>query len=428
MGEGARRHKSATWAGGGALVLGMALLACSGNVDVDSTHYYKSANVGRCQGGGSPNQQIEACLNVARGLQKDPTQGLDPAWRACSLSAAQNDDLNTLDTNCTIAMGFFRHYKPDIKTQLANMAYRQLVAMVDRQKRKYPGAERGLADIFVSFGNDIENSVTLGKEIDMGLVIAEQSPNADRAILQWAAKSNCEWNANSCEMAAKYGGQVDANAVAVAAQKEQEQRDEIRRMDREDKESRDRIAASTPTSPILQGIVEGLQNVQNQPGPVIVVPPRTVAPTVRTAPSSRPHTNGGPTGTTIGVSHPAIAPGQPQPGTATGGNGGQPATASAPDCTNMNAFVKVTSAHPTGLGHCDREIVATVHNFSSGALDCKLAYYDGTIRKGDTAGFPLKPGQVTGGEGSGLWSCGATTIKYACVPQGPQSGLCPVNF
>jgi hypothetical protein len=100
----------------------------------------------------------------------------------------------------------------------------------------------------------------------------------------------------------------------------------------------------------------------------------------------------------------------------------------AANCTNMDGAVSFSTSHPTGLGHCAGEVVGSVTNRTSQPVDCRYAFYKNGIKTGDGGGGTIGPGQTVSGEGGGIWTCGADTIKYACFPHSPDSAACKVNF
>jgi hypothetical protein len=260
----------------------------------------------------------------------------------------------------------------------------------------------------------------------------------------------------SCTVAARMGRTYD---TAAAEQRRREQsaanheasrefhertEEEIARRDRERAEKEQSQAA----------MIGALQSIATStPAPVIVVPRPVPPASVR---SSAAPVYGVPNGTTIGASGRPLTPGPapggpppvtygmpngttigasgrpPTPGPAPGGNqtpgGGGPQSNAGNACANMNAVVTFTSSRPTGLGHCSGEITGQLTNHGSQRLWCVHAFYSNGIKTKDGGGGSIAPGQTTGGEGSGLWSCGADTIKYACFVDTPAAYACTVNF
>jgi len=104
---------------------------------------------------------------------------------------------------------------------------------------------------------------------------------------------------------------------------------------------------------------------------------------------------------------------------------GSPAGA---NCTNMTNMVTLTTARPTGPGHCANEITGHLTNHGSERVWCVFAFYDHGVKTKDGGGGDIAPGQTTGGEMAGIWSCGADTIKYACFPAAPDPYSCRVNW
>ena len=98
------------------------------------------------------------------------------------------------------------------------------------------------------------------------------------------------------------------------------------------------------------------------------------------------------------------------------------------NCTNMTSMVTLTTARPTGPGHCASEITGHLTNHSSERVWCVFAFYNHGVKTKDGGGGDIAPGQTTGGEMAGIWSCGADTIRYACFPAAPDPYSCHVNW
>jgi len=93
-------------------------------------------------------------------------------------------------------------------------------------------------------------------------------------------------------------------------------------------------------------------------------------------------------------------------------------------CTSMNNAVTFTYQRPTGQGHCAGEITGRLTNRSSQRLYCRYDFYDHGTKKRDSGSLTIAPGQTVGGEGGGIWSCEADAIKFNCVPDTPEAGIC----
>ncbi len=122
------------------------------------------------------------------------------------------------------------------------------------------------------------------------------------------------------------------------------------------------------------------------------------------------------------------SPGKNGPGGLVGGqSGNQPgpgANSANAACTSMNNAVAFTYQRPTGQGHCAGEITGRLTNRSSQRLYCRYDFYDHGTKKGDSGSLTIAPGQTVGGEGGGIWSCEADAIKFNCVPDTPEAGIC----
>ncbi len=115
---------------------------------------------------------------------------------------------------------------------------------------------------------------------------------------------------------------------------------------------------------------------------------------------------------------------------APGSGGTTPATANeGGSCTSMNSSVGVTYQWRAGSGgFCNNEALSFVTNNSSQNVDCVLAFHkNGGFDTANAAQVTVRPGQVTGGEWGGLWSCGNDTnqVIYSCAPTAQnQSNNC----
>lgn len=65
------------------------------------------------------------------------------------------------------------------------------------------------------------------------------------------------------------------------------------------------------------------------------------------------------------------------------------------------------------------KVLAFVTNNSSQSVDCVIAFHkNGKFDTANGESFTVSPGQKTGGEWGGMWSCGNDTnqVIYSCVP------------
>lgn len=115
--------------------------------------------------------------------------------------------------------------------------------------------------------------------------------------------------------------------------------------------------------------------------------------------------------------------------TGNGGQGGSSAS-SEPACTDTTASATVKVTTLTGPGHCSGEAAAYITNHSSQTLWCEVGFFKGgSIDKGGIGGTAVRPGQTFGGEGGGLWECGADVparAAFYCYPN-QQHGACREN-
>jgi TPR repeat protein len=131
----------------------------------------------------------------------------------------------------------------------------------------------------------------------------------------------------------------------------------------------------------------------------------TAAPTVSS------HSN--PSSGSVNVSS-APAPAKPKPAKGQG-------------CVEITHLVTMDSKWDDGLGHCDKGVVGWLQNPTSGYANCAWRF-NRPGGYGDGGEGTLKPGERTGGEMGGIWSCGALApdIKYACFAA-PADGSDPVD-
>jgi hypothetical protein len=126
---------------------------------------------------------------------------------------------------------------------------------------------------------------------------------------------------------------------------------------------------------------------------------------------------------------PATAHASPQEGSESSANGAvgaaetsgtTPSTANeGGSCTSMNSSVSVTYQWRSGSGgFCNSEVLSFVTNNSSQNVDCALAFHkNGSFDTANASQTTVRPGQTTGGEWGGLWSCGNDTnqVIYSCT-------------
>jgi hypothetical protein len=87
-------------------------------------------------------------------------------------------------------------------------------------------------------------------------------------------------------------------------------------------------------------------------------------------------------------------------------------------CTQLNPEeVTFSSKSLQGQSSCQGEVVGFLTNNTAIAVDCAWAFHkNGGYNGGDNGSGTVQPGQTTGGEQGGLWTCGAddAQMKYAC--------------
>ena len=87
-------------------------------------------------------------------------------------------------------------------------------------------------------------------------------------------------------------------------------------------------------------------------------------------------------------------------------------------CQRLSSYqVSLSSRSVQGAGHCSGEVTGTLTNDTNIAVDCVWGFHkNGGYNGGDNGEGTVQPGQTTGGETGGLWTCGAddSQMRYAC--------------
>lgn len=134
------------------------------------------------------------------------------------------------------------------------------------------------------------------------------------------------------------------------------------------------------------------------------------------AASSRSNVSSTPQGSAQNGSENSLSPGNG----ASASSGTTPSTSSeGGSCTTMNSSVSATYQWRSGSGgFCSPEVLAFVTNNSSQNVDCAIAFHkNGSFDTANGSQVTVQPGQTTGGEWGGLWSCGNDTnqVIYSCT-------------
>ncbi|PTB17420.1 hypothetical protein C9I57_28355 [Trinickia symbiotica] len=259
-----------------------------------------------------------------------------------------------------------------------------------------------------------------------------QEAAAHKDLIGWAAAQGCMMGAgrSTCDDARRAGQQVDQRTADAAYMRNQERGQQLAEQARRDKENyinseKQKYAEHQAIrDAITNGIsqVESMNQVQQQPVQVPIYPQPSLG---RVANEPRPNVL-----SSSGQQYAGAAGGQRSgaPGNIGGSSAAIRPAADGPDCTNMSGYVNFIHSNPTGMGHCTNEVTGRITNNSNATLDCYFDFYKGGVKTGDGGADTLRPGETHGGEGWGIWSCGADDIRYVCFRHQADAIACKVRW
>ena len=124
---------------------------------------------------------------------------------------------------------------------------------------------------------------------------------------------------------------------------------------------------------------------------------------------------------------------------ATNQTSGQPglygtgAAGAGPECKDVTSSVTLKVTSPHGFSNCGGEVVGHFTNNLSEAVTCTTAFHHNGVWDDYGMGY-VKPGQTTGGELGGFWTCSAdkNEIRYVCFlgsdPTDVKGRFCNTGF
>ena len=310
--------------------------------------------------------------------------------------------------NCNIDEGRLKNV-PNPPLQLLE-ACRQGAVEVFKARNDL-GDERALlgslcAEYSDNFSNDCQRYQQLGGSVDMNAVharndayqaqVSAQSQQANAAWEEAQQQGDAHFNAVMVALRSLPGGN-DPNAIQHAAQQQEAQIEAIGAANDAVRQQASGTVAIQSSSPTVQ-----------PPPPVVPSMGNGLPPSPNAVPTTDSNESGSST---------------------SGGQGGSPGS-SEPACTDMTASATVKVTTLIGPGHCPGEAAAYITNHSSNTLWCEAGFFKGgSIDKGGIGGTTVRSGQTIGGEGGGLWECGADVparAAFYCYPN-QEHGTCREN-
>lgn len=110
-----------------------------------------------------------------------------------------------------------------------------------------------------------------------------------------------------------------------------------------------------------------------------------------------------------------------------------PSTATGVTCDDVTDHIILKVTSPKGFGHCDKEVVGHFTSNYDDIATCTTAFHHNGVWD-DYGMGTVKPGQTTGGEMGGFWTCGADLdeVRYVCfrgdTPMDSKNHICNANI